>query len=230
MSDLEIITFGCRLNAYRVRSHARACQRREAVRRGDRQYLRGDGRGGAPGAAGDPPRAPRPSGCQDHRHRLRGADRSGPLRCHGRGRPRHRQSGEARSQHLRRAGHRRQRAGKGQRHHVGAGDRLASDRRLRRPRPRLCANPERLRPSLHVLRHPVRPRAVALGPGGRGGGASAPARREGLRRDRADGRRHHRLWQGPPRRDDARQAGALGAQTGAGTAAAAALVDQLGRG
>ena len=56
-------------------------------------------------------------------------------------------------------------------------DRVASDRRLRLARARLCADPERLRSSLHVLHHSVRPRAVALGAGGRGGGAGEATRR-----------------------------------------------------
>ena len=47
----------------------------------------------------------------------------------------------------------------------------APDRRLRRRAPRLRADPERLRPPLHVLHHPLRPRTVALGAGRRGGRA-----------------------------------------------------------
>ena len=97
-------------------------------------------------------------------------------------------------------------------------------------RPRLCADPERLRPPLHLLRHSLRPRAFALGAGGRGGGASASPRREGLCRDRADRRRHHRLWQGPSRRDVARQARALSAEARAGASAPQAVLDRLGRG
>ena len=53
--SVEILTFGCRLNAYEsevMRGHAAG-----AARHGDRQHLRGDGRGRAPGAPGDPPRA-----------------------------------------------------------------------------------------------------------------------------------------------------------------------------
>ena len=167
---------------------------------------------------------------KDHRHRLRRPDRSIPLRRHGRGRSRHRQSGEARGRDLRAFRHRGQRARRGQRHHVGARDGVASDRGLRRARPRLCADPERLRSSLHLLRHSLRPRTVALGAGGRGGGASAASRREGLCRDRADRRRHHRLWQGPSRRNDARQARALRAQARARASAAQAVLDRLGRG
>ena len=103
MSDLEIITFGCRLNAYEsevMREHADAAgltdavivntcavtaeavrQARQAIRRARRE--RPDAKIIVTGCAAqiDP----------------------GPLRRHGRGRSRHRQSGEARSQDLRRA-------------------------------------------------------------------------------------------------------------------------------
>ena len=61
-----------------------------------------------------------------------------------------------------------------QRHHGGERDRAASHRRHRRPRPRVRAGAERLRPPLHLLHHPVRPRQFALGADGRGGGAGAP--------------------------------------------------------
>ena len=131
---------------------------------------------------------------------------------------------------LRRPRVRRHREGRGQRHHVGHRDREPSHRRLRQPRARLCADPERLRSSLHVLHHPVRPRAIALGAGGRSGGASEAPGRARLCRDRADGGRHHGLWPRPSRRDDARQAGAEGAQARARAAAAQALLDQLRRG
>ena len=73
--SVEILTFGCRLNAYEsevMRGHAAG-----AVRHGDRQHLRGDGRGGAPGAPGDPPRGARAARRAHRGHRLRGADRSG---------------------------------------------------------------------------------------------------------------------------------------------------------
>ena len=163
MSDLEIITFGCRLNAYEsevMREQAVAAglssavivntcavtaeavrQARQAIRRARRE--RPDAKIIVTGCAAqiDPDR----------------------FAAHGRGRSRHRQSGKARSRDFLWAQHRRQRAGGGQRHHVGARDRLASDRGLRQSCARLCANPERLRPSLHLLRHPIRPRAVALG-------------------------------------------------------------------
>ena len=44
------------------------------------------------------------------------------------------------------------------RHHDGAGDRGASGHRVRRPRPRLRPGAAGLRSSLHLLHHPVRPR------------------------------------------------------------------------
>jgi threonylcarbamoyladenosine tRNA methylthiotransferase MtaB len=57
------------------------------------------------------------------------------------------------------------RAGAGRRHHVGARNRRAPDRRVRAA-PGLCPGPERLRPPLHLLHHPLRPRQLAVGPGG----------------------------------------------------------------
>ena len=221
-----------RLQAQRLRvgGHAQACRRRRAWAHGDRQHLRRDAGKRAPGAAGDPQGAPGKPRRQDRGHRLRRADRSRALRRHGRGGPRHRQSGEDRSADLQGSLSRRDRAGQGQRHHVGEGDRGPSDRGLRRPGPRLCADPERLRPPLHLLHHSIRARAVALGAGGRGGGAGAKAGRERLCRDRADRRRHHRLWRGPSRRDHARQTGDQNFEARAGAEALAALLHRFGRG
>ena len=54
--SVEVVTFGCRLNAAEsevIRPRGRA---RRACRYHRRQYLRGHGGGGAPGAAVDPPR------------------------------------------------------------------------------------------------------------------------------------------------------------------------------
>ena len=73
---------------------------------------------------------------------------------------------------------RRRRAGPRQRHHVGARDRGAPDRGHGRPRARLRRGAERLRPPLHLLHHPLRPRQFALGADGRGGRPDPPARRE----------------------------------------------------
>ena len=56
-----------------------------------------------------------------------------------------------------------------QRHHGGAGNRAASDRRLFRAHARLRPGAERLRSPLHLLHHSLRPRQFALGADGRGG-------------------------------------------------------------
>ncbi len=179
MSDIEIITFGCRLNAYEsevMREHAAAAGLTDAVIvntcavtaeavRQARQAIR-------------KARRERP-GRQDHRHRLRGADRSRAASP-----PWTRSITSSAIRRSSRPGPSRASASRGRERVVVndimsvTRDRLASDRRLRQPRAGLCADPERLRPSLHLLHHPVRPRAVALGAGGRGGGASAAARRE----------------------------------------------------
>ena len=57
---------------------------------------------------------------------------------------------------------------------------VASDRRLRRARPGVRAGPERLRPPLHVLYHPLRPRPVAQRTDGRDRRADPPPRRQRL--------------------------------------------------
>ena len=72
-------------------------------------------------------------------------------------------------------------------------DGRASDRRRRRARARLRAGAERLRPPLHLLHHPLRPRQFALGADGRGGRAGAHAVRARLSRGRAHRRRSHQL-------------------------------------
>ena len=51
----------------------------------------------------------------------------------------------------------------------GARDGVAHGRRHRGPSARLRAGAERLRPSLHLLHHPLRPRQFALRANGRGG-------------------------------------------------------------
>ncbi len=76
------------------------------------------------------------------------------------------------SQRLRR---RRRDSRAGGRHLRGARDGASPDRRPDRPRPRLCRGAERLRPPLHLLRHPLRPREFPLRRSGRGGRAGAPA-------------------------------------------------------
>ena len=215
MSDIEIITFGCRLNAYEsevMRKHAsdaglgatvivNTCavtqesvrQARQAIRRARRENPQAKIVVTGCAAQIDPA----PFAAMDEVDHIIG----------------NQEKTEARTFLGTRL--RRYRAGQGQRHHVGQGDRWPSDRGLRRPGPRLCADSEWLRPSLHLLHHSLRPRAVALGAGRRGGGAGAQAGRERLRRDRADRRRHHRLWRGPSRRDHARQADFQDSRAGA---------------
>ena len=61
------------------------------------------------------------------------------------------------------------------------GDGAASHRRHGGPGPRLRPGAERLRPPLHVLHHPLWPRQFALGADGRGRRAGPQARRERLR-------------------------------------------------
>ena len=106
----------------------------------------------------------------------------------------------------------------------------ASDRGVRRPRARLRAGAERLRPPLHVLHHPLRPRQFALGADGRGRRRRAAARRQRLLRGRAHRRRHHQLRRRPARRAEARHAGQADPQARAGAQAAAPVVDRLDRG
>ena len=100
-------------------------------------------------------------------------------------------------------------------------DRAASDRPHRGPHPRVSSGAERLRPSLHVLHHSVRPRQFALGAGRRCGGAGAAAGGVRPQRDRADRRRHHELRAG------ARRAGEANSARRARAQAAAAVVDRL---
>ena len=92
------------------------------------------------------------------------------------------------------------------RHHGGARDRAAPRRRLRRARARVRRGAERLRPSLHLLHHPLWPREQPLGAGRAGGRADQGAGRRGLPRGGADRRRRHQLRPGPARRADARAA------------------------
>ena len=173
MSDIEIITFGCRLNAYEsevMRKHAgdaglgptvivNTCavtqesvrQARQAIRKARRENP--DAKIVVTGCAAqiDPARF---AAMDEVDHVIGNQEKTEAQTFNG-------------------LGCDDDRAGQGQRHHVGEGDRRPSDRGLRRPSPRLCADPERLRPPLHLLHHSVRPRAVALGAGGRGGGAGA---------------------------------------------------------
>ena len=71
------------------------------------------------------------------------------------------------------------------------------------------ADPERLRPPLHLLHHPLWPRQFALGADGRRGGPGEAPRRRRLQRGRALRRRHDQLGAdlpGSPRLGDLVQA------------------------
>ena len=127
---VEVVTLGCRLNAYESEAMRAQAEAAGHARSRHRQHLRGDRRGGAPGAPGDPPARAARTRSAHHRHRLRGADRARALRGHARGRRGHRQRREAaRPETWSAARPRRQRENPGQRHHVGARDGAAPDRR-----------------------------------------------------------------------------------------------------
>ena len=178
-----------RLPAQRLRVRGRSAAHAEAAgprRRRRGQHLRGDRRGGAAGAPGDPPAQARAAG------RRASSSPAAPRRSSPRASPpcprstassatprsSAPQSGRDTRTLLARAPvrHRGRGEDRRQRHHGGDARRRAHlDRRLRRPRPRLRAGAERLRPPLHLLHHPVRPRQFALGADGRGGRAGAHA-------------------------------------------------------
>ncbi len=141
-----------------------------ARRRHHRQHLRRHSRGSAAGAAGHPQDAPRAAAREDHRHRLRRADRARDLRRHGRGRltlsamprrsaPRH--SCASRRHDSPASGSNDIMSVRETAPHLIAG--------FGEPRPRLRRGAERLRPSLHLLHHPLWPRPFALGADGRRG-------------------------------------------------------------
>ncbi len=149
---VDILTFGCRLNAY------------------ESEVMRGHAaRAATTPSSSTPARSPpRPSGRRARRsaapHRERPEARIVVTGCAAQIAP-ERLGGDARASPAcwattrscgRRAG-RRRRLG-GVRHHAGARDRGASGDRVRRPRPRLRAGAAGLRPPLHLLHHPVRPR------------------------------------------------------------------------
>ena len=174
MSDIEIITFGCRLNAYEsevMRKHAsdaglgatvivNTCAvTQESVRQARQAIRRG---------------APRESARQDRGHRLRRADRSGPLRRHGRGRSRHRQS----ARRPKRGPSRVSAAA------TPSGSRSTTSCRCSETAGHLIDGfGAQARAYVQIQNGcdhrctfciiPYRPRAVALGAGGRGGGAGA---------------------------------------------------------
>ena len=75
-----------------------------------------------------------------------------------------------------------------ERHHVGAGNRGASHRQPCRARALLCSSAERMRPPLHLLHHPLWSRQFTLRADGRGGGAGAKPVRTRLPRGRSQRR------------------------------------------
>ena len=192
--SVEIVTFGCRLNAFEsevIRREAdgaglsdtiviNSCAvTNEAVAQARQSIRRLQAR--APGRA-------------HRRHRLRGADPA--ARCSPTW-PRSIASSAMTTRCAARPGARRgrrstralQRQDRRHRHHVGAGNGAASGRWFpARPAAGVRAGAERLRPSLHVLHHPLWPRQFTLGADGRGGRAGPCTGRARSCRDRADGR------------------------------------------
>ena len=236
MTGVEVVTFGCRLNAYEVRGDAgrgrggRACndavivntcavtaeavrQARQAIRRARREQ---------PGRA-------------HHRHRLRRADRARSLRRHAEvdlvlGNAEKLDGRDAtRDADL---GARRHGQGAGQRHHVRARDRAAiwstasaSARARLRRRCRTAATTAAPSASSPTAA------AVALGAGGRGGRADPPAGRQRLSEVVLTGVDITSYGADLPGQPHARQAGAAAScKPGARAAAPAAVVDRLDRG
>ena len=98
----------------------------------------------------------------------------------------------------RRLRHRPQRKDRGRRHHVGQGDGAASARWIQGGAAAgVRAGAEWLRSPLHVLHHPLWSRQFALGADGRRGRSGPRADRTRPCRDRADRGRSHQLWRGP---------------------------------
>ena len=199
MADLQVITFGCRLNALESE-----VMRRRAVEAGlgrcrALQHLRGHRRSRPPGAAGDPAGAARQSGGDDHRLRLRGADRSESLCRHAGGRPRPRQCGEAGTRRV---------TSRQPREDVGADIRVDDIMAVRETAGHLVEGIDgRCRAFVEIQNGCDHRCTFCIIPFGRGPSRSVPmasvveqirslvARR--LPRGRADRRRHHRLWRRP---------------------------------
>ena len=99
-----------------------------------------------------------------------------------------------------------------------------------RPAARLRAGAERLRSPLHLLHHSLRPRQFALGADGRGGRSGPRAGRARPCRDRADRRRSHELWRRSAGRAEARTADQADPAACAGAEAPADFVDRFHRG
>ncbi len=196
----------------RERGHPRHADRQARHRGG--QHLRRHGRGRAAGAAGHPPRVrERPgarivaTGCAVQLDPARWAALPGVHACWAMPTSCARTPG-ARRRQPRQPGRRARR-------------RTRADR-VRRPHPRLRAGAGRVRPPLHLLHHPVRPRPQPQRARRRRRRAGPPpggARRAG---GRADRRRHRQ-----PRGRD-RRAGRRRAARGAGAAAAAAVLARPG--
>ncbi len=98
--SVDLVTFGCRLNAYESEVIRGACAGRRSRRYHRGEYLRGDRGGDPPGPPGDPPPAARTAGRPHRGHRLRRAGRARKLPRHARGRSRARQQREARGRFL----------------------------------------------------------------------------------------------------------------------------------
>ncbi len=73
--SIEVVTFGCRLNASEVRNDAPSRGGGRSRRHDHHQLLRGHRRGRAPGAPNHPPPEARAARAPGRRHRLRRADR-----------------------------------------------------------------------------------------------------------------------------------------------------------
>ena len=185
MQANEIVTFGCRLNAFESEVIRRAAAEAGLERRGHRQHLRRHRRGRAAGAPGDPPGSPRSPRGADHRHRLRRRDRAGSVCRDARDRPGARQPGQAAAAELSFAPGRRSRISARARRIWSTGSRAGPapiwqvqqgcDHRCT-----FCIIPYARGPSRSV-------------PIGRIAEAGAPSGRRGLPRDRADRGRSDRL-------------------------------------
>ena len=201
--SVDVVTFGCRLNAYEsevIRREAAAAGVADAVVVNTCAVT---GRGGAAGAPGHPQAQARAAGRAHRGHRLRGADRARrpsptcprSTACSATRRSSAPRSGASTATRL------------GAPFGLAAEEKIvvndimavtetarAPDRRPRGPRARLRAGAERLRPPLHLLHHPLRARQFALGADGRGGGRRCAASCErGYREVVLTGVDHHQL-------------------------------------
>ena len=222
---VEVVTFGCRLNAYEsevIRERAAAdgladavvfntCavtgeavrQARQAIRKARRE--RPDARLIVTGCAAqiDPAAF---AAMAEVDLVLGNAEKAAPAPLAGHGPPR-----------------------AGRRHHGRARDRRHLIVGPREPRPGLCRGPERLRPPLHLLHHPLRPRQLALGRPAAMVEQVRGLAAAGLRRGGADRRRPDQLGRGPAGRAGAGPAGRADPEAGPGAAAPAPVVHRRGR-